>query len=351
MHRDVLSFVVVTKTDFVITTSHDGHLKFWKKQEQVLEFVKHFRAHLGPIQAVAVSFDGLLLATISSDKSIKVFDVVNFDMINMIKLDYIPLHACWIFSKEQARPLLAVSDQGSNLIRIYDGKAQSAEPLETLDSIHGAPVRLMAFHPHANCVVSIDMKGMVEYWNADTPHDLPSAPYISWEYKSDTSLYEFVKAKVVPSALVISPDGSMFAAYGIQDRKVRVFRFRTGKLIRAYDESLVIAEQTQQQGPERLQLESMEFGRRLALEKELTDAQQGQTMNLAFDESSHFLLYPTILGVKVVSIQTNKVARLIGKGENVRILNIALFQSSSVKKASVSLVCAIRIVFIVLTLQ
>lgn len=32
MHRDVVTFVVVTKTDFVITASQDGHLKFWKKQ-------------------------------------------------------------------------------------------------------------------------------------------------------------------------------------------------------------------------------------------------------------------------------------------------------------------------------
>lgn len=32
MHRDVVTHVVVTKTDFVITASQDGHLKFWKKQ-------------------------------------------------------------------------------------------------------------------------------------------------------------------------------------------------------------------------------------------------------------------------------------------------------------------------------
>lgn len=36
------------RTDFIITASCDGHLKFWKKQENVgIEFVKHFRCHLG----------------------------------------------------------------------------------------------------------------------------------------------------------------------------------------------------------------------------------------------------------------------------------------------------------------
>ena len=33
MHRDHVTFVAVTPgTDFFITASHDGHLKFWKKR-------------------------------------------------------------------------------------------------------------------------------------------------------------------------------------------------------------------------------------------------------------------------------------------------------------------------------
>lgn len=47
MHRDVITHVLVTKTEFVITASVDGHVKFWKKMETGIEFVKHFRSHLG----------------------------------------------------------------------------------------------------------------------------------------------------------------------------------------------------------------------------------------------------------------------------------------------------------------
>lgn len=46
MHRDVITHIVTTKTDFIITASVDGHLKFWKKLEDGIEFVKHFRSHL-----------------------------------------------------------------------------------------------------------------------------------------------------------------------------------------------------------------------------------------------------------------------------------------------------------------
>lgn len=49
MHRDIISHVVATRTDFVITASIDGHVKFWKKQEEGIEFVKHFRSHLSKL--------------------------------------------------------------------------------------------------------------------------------------------------------------------------------------------------------------------------------------------------------------------------------------------------------------
>lgn len=66
------------RTAFIVTCSIDGHIKFWKKQETGIEFVKHFRGHLGNIQDVAINSSGTLLCTISNDKSLKVFDVVNF---------------------------------------------------------------------------------------------------------------------------------------------------------------------------------------------------------------------------------------------------------------------------------
>ena len=41
-------FIQLDRTDFIITASQDGHVKFWKKKEEEgIEFVKHFRSHLG----------------------------------------------------------------------------------------------------------------------------------------------------------------------------------------------------------------------------------------------------------------------------------------------------------------
>lgn len=49
--------------------------------------------------------------------------------------------------------------------------------------------------------------------------------------------------------------------------------------------------------------------------------------SVLFDESGHFLIYPTLLGIKVVNLETNAISRLLGKVENTeRFLGLALYQ-------------------------
>ncbi|RHZ65105.1 hypothetical protein Glove_319g14 [Diversispora epigaea] len=337
MHRDVLNLVTVTKTDFIITTSVDGHLKFWKKSDRGIEFVKHFRAHIGNIIGISASADGLLLATIAVDKALKVFDVINFDMINMMKLDYVPNSVCWVHKRGQAQTLVACSDQGSSTIYIYDGRGNET-PLHTISNIHSHPVHLMAYNEKYHCVVSADTSGMVEYWEPEEQFELPKT--ISFEYKSETDLYEFKKAKIIPTSLTFSPDYTQFVTMSIGDRQIRVFKFAKGKMIRKYDESLTVIGEMQQAGTAIYKLDDMEFGRRLAAERELEKTQQANTMNAVFDESGNFVIYATMLGIKVVNIITNKATRLIGKTEPHRFLNLSLYQGAPMKKGMITMALA-----------
>ena len=81
MHKDQLSFVTMTPfTDFLITSSVDGVVKFWKKVAVGIEFVKEFKAHTGEIKSISVSQDGRSFATAGADKTVKIFDVVTFGM-------------------------------------------------------------------------------------------------------------------------------------------------------------------------------------------------------------------------------------------------------------------------------
>ena len=96
MHRDIVTRIVVTATDFIVTAryvpvslstccslrfygdmdifsivllhvhghkrwrlrdicaSADGHIKFWKKMIEGINFVKHFKAHLGACPGLPV---------------------------------------------------------------------------------------------------------------------------------------------------------------------------------------------------------------------------------------------------------------------------------------------------------
>ncbi|KAI0789736.1 peptidyl-prolyl cis-trans isomerase [Abortiporus biennis] len=336
MHRDVINFCVMTRTEFLITTSIDGHLKLWKKQEQGIEFVKHYRAHLAPIVGVSASADGQLFASIAEDGSAKVFDVVNFDMINMMKLGYTPHACCWVHRRGEAQGLLAISEKGKGTIRIYDGRG-NGEPLETIDKLHRFPVHIITYSDRYDTVVSADEGGFIEYWQPTEPFELPKNVHGLWKYKSETDLYEFKKSKSTPTCITLSPDSSHFVTFSLPDRQVRIFAFLSGKMTRKYDESLTAIQEMQQAGTAVYKVEDMEFGRRLAVEKELElpgpDGKiPGMWSNAVWDESGAFVIYPTLLGIKVVNTVTNRVVRLMGKDETVRWMNLTLYQGSPAKK-------------------
>ncbi|XP_006869173.1 PREDICTED: peptidylprolyl isomerase domain and WD repeat-containing protein 1-like isoform X1 [Chrysochloris asiatica] len=325
MHRDVITHVVCTKTDFIITASHDGHVKFWKKIEEGIEFVKHFRSHLGVIESIAVSSEGALLCSVGDDKAMKVFDVVNFDMINMLKLGYFPGQCEWIYCPGDAISSVAASEKSTGKIFVYDGRGDN-QPLHVFDKLHTSPLTQIRLNPVYKAIVSSDKSGMIEYWTGP-PHEYKFPKNVNWEYKTDTDLYEFAKCKAYPTSICFSPDGKKIATIG-SDRKVRIFRFLTGKLMRVFDESLSMFTELQQT---RQQLPDMEFGRRMAVERELEKLDAVRLINIVFDETGHFVLYGTMLGIKVINVETNRCVRILGKQENIRVMQLALFQGIAKK--------------------
>lgn len=63
-------------------------------------------------------------------------------MINMIKLDFVPLSCEWIYSPGDAISALAVSAQESNKIFVYDGQG-TGTPLHVFERLHTKTVVAM----------------------------------------------------------------------------------------------------------------------------------------------------------------------------------------------------------------
>jgi peptidylprolyl isomerase domain and WD repeat-containing protein 1 len=330
MHKDQVSAVTIAPSpaDFVITTSIDGVVKFWKKIATGIEFAKEYRAHESRIVSSTVSVDGAFFATAGDedDKTIKIFDVITFDLLSILNLEQPATCICWVHRRAQT-PVLAVVI--GREIHIYDGRGDSQTPMYTLSSLHRAPVVAMAYNSAFDCVVSADSGGMIEYWQPGDNYEKPDSVF---KMKSTTNLFDFKKAKSAPCSITISPSGHQFATYSFPDRKVRVFDFATGKLYRSYDESIETITAMQQAGTALQKLEEVEFGRRLAVERDLDNEVVRSRINVVFDESGHFVAYGSLLGIKLVNTLTNRVMKAYGRDEPFRALNVALYQGAPQKK-------------------
>lgn len=328
MHRDVVTHVVVApETQFVVTASRDGHVKFWKKMSRGIEFVKHYKAHVGAVRGLAVSRDGLRLCSTAADASVKFYDVLGFDMVNMLTVDFAPGVCCWISRLGAAAvPRVVVADVDTPRLRVFSAEQTGATPLHTLDRTHTAPVTVLGFNAVANCVISGDARGHLTYWHAETYAFPTPDTVVSFKFKSDTDLYALAKRQTHATSIDVSASGDDFVVTAT-DAQLRVFRFATGKLRRTYDESLTVFEDAHADGS--LRLDAIDFGRRAAVERELTSAvaSGAAVSSCVFDESGHFLLYPTLLGVKVVNVETNRLVKVLGRVESSdRFLHVALFQ-------------------------
>ena len=330
MHKEQLLFATWTpSTEFLITSSIDGTVKFWKKIAQGIEFVKQFKAHDGEIKSVSVSQDGRSFATAGADETVKIFDVISFDLLSMLSLSFVAKSICWVHKKGASLPLLAVSESEKPLIHIYDGRGENEEPIHTVKGLHRCPVHLLAFNNAYDCVVSADEGGSIEYWR---PHGEYQKPEEVFQYKSSTNLFDFKKAKSTPNSLTISPNAQLLATTSLPDRMIRIFDFATAKLHRTYDESLRAIEELQQGAVSTHKVDGVDFGRRLAQEREIEAESLRSTPNVIFDESSNFILYGSMIGIKVVNTYTNQVVKIYGKEENLRAAHLALYQGQPQRK-------------------
>lgn len=351
MHKDQVAFVTMTpKTDFLITAGAAGQVSFWKKKgaggdDRDVEFVKEFKGTEGEtLTSAGTSWDGRYFATCGTDGTVKVWDVVTFDLISVMEPAFTnaegkprkrPQCLCWAYGRKTlgGTPQLAVGNDLDGEVLILNGQSDGKEPIARIKSgrLHKARAVAMAYNEQWDCMVSADATGMLEYWQPDEQLEKPSG---LWKMKSSTNLFDFKKSKSVPCSLTVSPAGTHFATFSLPDRQVRIFDFASGKLHRSYDESISTLQAMHQAGTAATALDDAEFARRLALERELDASPHLHArLNVLFDESSHFLLYAALHGIKVLNTRTNRLVRLYAADEPLRPLHLALYQGRPDRKA------------------
>merc|ERR1719335_704967 len=195
----------------------------------------------------------------------------------------------------------------------------------------------MKYNAWLHAVISADRKGALELWDPDTlqmPTGKTRRGKLKFSFKSETHMYELLKNQTFAISLGISGDGQIFNCT-CEDGRLRIFRFSTAKMVRAYDESLEMFTAAQSDpNMTDLHLDRFDFGRRIAVEKEMRKSSSTMYQQAAFDESGNFLVYPSMVGIKIVNLHTNKLLRILGKVEQTgRFLSIAVYQALPQRKA------------------
>ena len=304
-HKAPVTLVATSgATEFLISASSDGIVKFWKKLFEGVEFVKAVKTHDGEIIGMSVSPDSLELVTIGADGYLKFFDVANFSVYAMIKLPFKPSSICHVGRE------VAVASMDSPIVAFFSA-ATGSTILRKCD-LHTNPVSHMCYSRQT--IVSADSRGIIDVWSIDS---LTS----KFKSKLDTDLYAVAKAKAKMESLVC--EGGKFCVRS-SDGLLRVFDLSTGKILTTVDTAKAFDSQ--------LQMSQAGMNHRVKREAGL---EFDKSQSVTFDKSGRLLVYSTLFGIQIYDIAANRLVRVLGKEESSeRFVSVALYEGPAQKRVS-----------------
>ena len=351
LQSDIIDNIYCTnKTDFIFTTSYDGVIQFWKKLPKGIEFVKKFNAHQNRISGTSINKDGNLICTCShKDLFIKIFDIINFFLLDYISLKYYPFLCEFIIADPKSiNSIIALSEKDKGIIHILDINKKKEISLVTIHE--NSIITNIKFNYKYNICLSSSNTGLIEYWSkshASNNHSLNDINYIygkeennetiedqikfdfpkhsiKFKFKSQTDLFKlYDKTKKNPIInLTLSPQNNLF---GIIDKSynIYIFNFLTAKIIFKMNIAYI---------PQENENLNNKF---ITIEKDIEKNIETQNQpNIQFDESETYIYYPSWEGIKLINIKTSQLIKVIGKKEKLRFISLCLFQGESLKNKS-----------------
>ena len=423
MHRDNITCLVFSKpTNFLITGSSDGHIKFWKKKDQGLasasqaipgnstgsranadsaesikhkakaaqekgedltflgesiEFVKQYRSHLMSVDYISLSKDGLRACTIcTAEMSLKIFDVLNFDMISMFKFKHLrPIRAEFLYLTNEDKKLLIGCGQLTGRVEFIDteylryessvteelkdydqngqvterthsyedeherigsqvgvvGKDNTAAAAENqggqnqLVKISDSVITCMLYHAIDQIVILFHLDGAINFL------DIETRKLSTIKLKDHPDLYNLQKEKTFALSGSVNAKGTKFAIQ-CNDKSVRVYNYLSGKQIAKFNESIDSLRKLQSAHSPPI-IDLMEFEQRVLQETKLDNeitkfTSKNQAPNVNLCSSVHFysfedddlLVYSSMIGIRIFSFAHKRIVtpKPIGVADNVR---------------------------------
>lgn len=339
-----------------------------------IEFVKSFTAHVGSVAALVMEDQeaDVCVSIGHQDGIIKLYEVSTFDATAMIKTTE-PIgspHAAFFRTESTKGLFLAAASSERNDGRIFIFSLDDAN-LGLVQTIHlhsTASITCLTYNAPHKAMYSADSKGILEVWDCsgnsstsatseynknddddgeEKEEEIQSTIHvggpcttktngITYTSKMDTELYQLVKKKTYAIAMCVLPKtGSHVFVYGA-DNRIRIFHHASGTVVVKYDERLTVYDKSFV----KYNMDAMDYGKRAATEREIADTSVWgglekesnasnallQRLSMQVDPSGKYLLLPTILGVKVIDWQRNKLIKIVGKSDasQLRFLSVCL---------------------------
>lgn len=300
----VVCLTVHTETGLVALATASGKLELRQQQGGELHLVRRLgAAFCSMIRHMRFSCDGKLLAVAANNGTVATIDTQTVDIIAVRERatsDESQTYVAWLENT-------LVAAAGCNAW-LFD---QALESTHTIPNLHRSAIKGVVHSMRHNCIVSWDESGMIEVW--DRQGRIPDT--VRYKAKSETDLFLFRKTKRQVRDICVAKDALIVLD---ADGRIVVLDFASGKRKREYDETLQTLEEMQKLGTG-TSIDPTEFSRRVK-----TETKEGDM--LALDVSSSTVVYPTILGVKALSLRSSTVTRVFGSTDNIRFHQLGLVQ-------------------------
>ncbi len=206
-HRNtVWSLAFSPDSQILASSSGDKTIKLWQLKNS--ELLRAFpEAHLDTIWSVVISPDGQTLVSGSGDKTVKIWNLKTGELLRTLIGHTDTVRSVAISGDGQ----IIASGSGDKTVRIWDSK--TGELLRTLVG-HTDTVRSVAISPNGQIVASGGTDNTVRIWNLKTGQLLHTL-------KGHT-------ARII--SVAISPDGKIIASGG-NDDTIKLWNLQTGTLL------------------------------------------------------------------------------------------------------------------------
>ena len=235
--------------------------------------------------------------------NIKIFDIKNIDLINILNLDFLP-NLCQYLLDDK----ISISENNSENIYIYDSLKNVCIKKISYNFSHITNLKLSY---KFKFLISTDNFGNIDYIDIKT-YEFPTN--INFKLKMDSDLfklYDKTKKNSILS-LTLSNNNKIFGIFS-KNKNYYLYNTLQGKIKKIFN--------------------NIDLGfNEKEIEKYLDIL---PSPNIQFDETDNYLFYTNNQGINVIDINNDyKNIYIIGKKEDIKFLNIQLFQGISMKNNS-----------------